>query len=136
MKKALLVMTLIAFSTSAFAAEFKSSEAILKDFKVYTVKDSKKDEEHLADIIVRVNDAVQYSLKNKPSAALLSEILRVSLITLKNDPSDAVADVLVPLYKAEPTDFKKALDAFPKSEGSRLLEAIKNTIREDQSGSD
>ncbi|MDG0817942.1 hypothetical protein [Bdellovibrio svalbardensis] len=129
-----LLITALFFATSAGAAEYKSSEEILKDLAVYTSADSKKDEEHLASIVVKIDEAVQFSLKNKPSEQLLHEILRVSYITLKNDPTAAVADVLVPLYKKDEKAFKKALKTLPKSEGNALLKAIKQAIHEEDVG--
>lgn len=134
MSRIFLLITALFFVASTSAAEYKSSAEILKEFKTYTVADSKKGNEHLANIVVKIDEAVQYSLKNKTNANLLQEILRVSSITLKNDPSMAVADVLVPIYKGNEKAFKKALKSLPKSDADALLKAVKQAIHEEDVG--
>ncbi len=133
MIKFYLLFTTLFITTSAFA-DFRSSEEILKEFSAYTMADSKKGEDHLANIVVKIDEAVQYSLKSGPDINLLHEILRVSYITLKNDPTAAVADVLVPLYKKDEKSFKKALSTLPTAQGKALLKAVKQAMREEDSG--
>jgi len=129
-----LLITALFFAMSAQAAEYKSAAELEKDFSSYTTADSKKDEDQIANMVVKVDEAVQYCLKNKPNAKLLNEILRVSSITIKNDPSTAVADVLVPLYKQDEKAFKKAIKTLPKSEGDALLKAVKQAVHEEAVG--
>lgn len=129
----LLIITLL-FSGVVFA-EYKSQDAILSDFKNYSMDDAKKGNEHLADMVVKVQEAVDFAMKKKSTPKdLLREIGRVSAITLKNDPSAAVGDVLVPLYKRDPAAFERALKDLPKADAKAVIRAVKDSAKEQDSG--
>ena len=129
----LLIITLL-FSGVVFA-EYKTQDAILSYFKKYSAADAKMGNEHLADMVVKVQQAVDFAMKNKSTSNdLLREIGRVSSITLKNDPSAAVGEVLVPLYKRDPAAFEKSLKSLPKTDAREVIRAVKDAVKEQDSG--
>lgn len=134
MKTVLGFITTMMLSLSAFAVNYKTQADAVADLHRYSAADAKKGEEHIADMIVKVDAAVQFAVSHKAPSPLLAEIVRVSAIAIKNDPTNAVADVLVPLYKKYPKDLQEAVKALPKSEGDLLLKAIKDSAREQDSG--
>ncbi|QDK36992.1 hypothetical protein [Bdellovibrio sp. NC01] len=131
--RSLLMTFSLLLSLNAFA-EYKSSDEIVKEFKTFTKADGTKGNEHLADLVAKVDDAVKYATVEKASSEALTQIVRVSAITLKHDDSAAVADVLIPLYKKDLKAFKKALKTLPKSDADSLLKSIQDAIKEEQNG--
>lgn len=131
--RALILTFSLLISFSAFA-EYKSSDEIVKDLKTFTKEDGTKGNEHLADIVAKVDDAVKYASTQKTSTEALKEIVRVSAITLQHDDSAAVADVLIPLYKKDLKAFKKALKTLPKSDADSLLKSVQDAIKEEKNG--
>jgi len=130
---AILLSTSLIFCDQSFAA-FKSDQEILLSLKKYSAADMKQGNDHMADVLLQVNDAVQYELTHSKSTKVVREILRVSLLTLNQDPTLAVADILAPLYSKDKKFFENALQSLPKSTARTLLKAIKNSLREEKSG--
>jgi hypothetical protein len=137
MKHILLVLTLI-FSLPVFAA-FKNAaeaESKLKTFssEQFKDKDEKAQDKIEDDIVDSIIDGVEVVLKESTQTNLKKEIVRVAVILQKRDPSNYAGELVLPLYKANRTEFKTLLKSLPPKDARLLEEAVKIAERVENQG--
>lgn len=134
MKNILLISSLL-ISVSAFAG-FKTAqeaETKLKTFssKSFETKDQKAIIAMEDDLVDSLSDAVELSAPMTDS--LKKEIVRVAIVLLKQDKTNYGAEIILPLYKKNETEFKAIFKTLPKPD-SRLLEESIQGAKDEASG--
>lgn len=137
MKHILMTLTLI-FTLPALAG-FKNAaeaEAKLKSFSSDQFKNKElKDQEKLEDDIVdSLIDAVEVSVKETTQLTLKKEIVRVAVILLKQDKSLYGAELVLPLFKQNRTEFQSLIKTLPPKDSRLLDQSVKDAAREEDKG--
>ncbi|AHI05244.1 hypothetical protein BDW_03680 [Bdellovibrio bacteriovorus W] len=136
-----LLVTALLISSQAFAKDLKTYFSKLQS---YSNKDLVISLHHnddavalkTQDMLQTIQDAVDYLMTGKESMdlAFAKELVRVSALTFKTDPSEAATEMLMPLYKKNKALLDQALRSLPKKDAKDLLESLKSTEREERSG--
>lgn len=142
-------MRKLAFSTLAltlfltFTAHATAQQSLEK-LKSYSAKDLQVTETNSEDavsaktqeMLKTVQETVDLlvSGKEKSDSKLLKELVRVSVLSFENDPSEAASEMLLPLYKKEKKAIDEAIKSLPKKDAKDLRESLKNSAREESEG--
>ena len=143
MKKIFTSLLILICSTYVPSFGFTVTESI-KVLKKYSASDletsknrSKKQVgEKVQEMLSTIHETVELvrvDAKNS-SPELIRELVRVSSLTLKADPSEAAAEIILPLYNEQKKAFEKALEELPTKDRANFKESLKNAAREAAEG--
>ena len=127
MKLINLILSFSFLTSAAFAGSFRSSEEIVSAFKTVHLSDLKNDDK-VVDQLLRIDEAVTFSTKNKLSSEALQQILRVAALTLRNDPNFTAGEILIPLYNNDKKAFNAALKKLSPADSKAVLNAVSGAI--------
>lgn len=86
------------------------------------------------DVFDALEEAVTASLKNPTDLALQDEILRVTVVMLKKDPTQFAGEVILPFYEKNRKSFEAALKKLSVDEAELVKSAVKTAERQKKSG--
>lgn len=86
------------------------------------------------DVFDALEEAVKASLKDPADIALQDEILRVTVVMLKKDPTQFAGEVILPLYEKNRKGFDAALQKLSAEDAQLVKEAVKTAAREKKNG--
>ena len=145
--KSLLGSLLVsAFFAVAYAAELPapSQSAILQKLKSLKINDLKTVDEKTAlnekemrdqdNAFDTLEEGVNASLKDPTSVELQSEILRVTVVMLKKDPTQFAGEVILPYYEKNRNGFDAAIKKLSAEEAKMVKEAVKSAAKVKKTG--
>ena len=145
--KSLLGSLLVsAFFAVAYAAELPapSQPAVLQKLKSLKVNDLKTVDEKTAlnekemrdqdNAFDTLEESVNASLKDPSSVELQSEILRITVIMLKKDPTQFAGEVILPYYEKNRKGFDAAIKKLSSEEAKMVKEAVKSAAKVKKTG--
>lgn len=106
------------------------------DLKISETRTEEEVNSKLQEMLQAIEKSAGEAIKEKKevSLELLQQLTRVSVITFQADPSEAAAELLLPLYQKQKKAFDKALKNLPPKERAELLDSLKNAVREESEG--
>lgn len=136
------LLLLLFFSTSTvFSNTVSESLNNLKkfspsDIEVTKNKTQKQVGQKTQEMLSKISESVELIKEDGKNASpeLFYEIIRVSAMTLKVDPSEAAAEIILPIYEKHKKAFEKAFEQLPKKDRDSFKESLKNAAREESEG--
>lgn len=107
-----------------------------EDLKVSESRTKKEVGDKVQEMLTVIDQSIETALtenKEVPSD-LLKQLARVSVLTFSADPSEAAAELLLPLYRKHTKAFDKAIKALPKKDQTELQKSLRSSAREDDEG--
>ena len=137
-----LLSSLVIFSVSLAAADFKSGKEAIQKLQSYSTEKIKPKTARKTDsvslsedeIFDRLADAVEIALVEQSNQSLRQEILRVTVMMLKYDPSQYAGELILPLYLQDKNSFLKEAKKLSTEDRKLLMEAVENARREKMEG--
>ncbi|MFM6929148.1 MAG: phosphoenolpyruvate carboxylase [Bdellovibrio sp.] len=151
MKKLILKSLLSSLIVSAFFAVAYSAEPSapphpvaltkLKNLKVNELKTvdenttlNEKEMRAQDEVFDALEDAVNASLKDPSNMELQAEILNVTIVMLKKDPTQFAAEVILPYYEKNRKGFDSSVKKLSPENAKMVKEAVKSAAREKKKG--
>lgn len=141
-KKWMLILTLSLFSSTLWAAEFKTQSEAEKKLATYGVSDVetaiKKSQEARNQKMDEMFDDLTATSKligkASPSEDLAYEMVRVTLLTFVHDPTGYAIDTIIEVYKNNTALFDKVAQRFHPYDRDLFLKTIKARVRAEIEG--
>ena len=139
MKKIILLLLLSLALPVSLLAKVSSLEETLKKMNSYqensllTAGEKALSEEDLKkqDLVYdTLREAVDLLIKNPKAEELNKELLRVSVLMLKKDPTQYAGEILLPLYQKDRKSFLNSLKGLSKDQAQKIEEAVKDSEKE------
>lgn len=144
MKRAKIILfsvLMLALSGTASATSLESQVLKLKSYtkqslEVTAIQDESLVGEKTQEMLKTIDEVTTLisSGKEKATLPVVTEILRVAALTFDNDPSEAAAELILPLYKSHKNLVEQAYKLLPAKDVKALKESLKNSQREETQG--
>lgn len=137
----LFSVLMLALGGTALATPLESQMMKLKSYTKESVEVSAIQDETLVgektqEMLKTIDEATALITSGKEKATLpvITEILRVAALTFDNDPSEAAAELILPLYKSHKNLVEQAYKLLPVKDVKVLKESLKSSQQEETKG--